>query len=96
MSLYRPNIIKHLSYDYLETSMVQRHRDLNRSFDGLPTHLASRWQIVIDVLVVNTKDFSIIAKVLCLLRTQFLFFFPDKCVDDQKYFSSTAAVPQKF
>ena len=38
--------------------MVQHHRDLNRSFDGLPTCLAGRWRIVIDSLVVYAKDVS--------------------------------------
>ena len=39
--------------------MVQCHGDLNRSFDGLPTWLASRWRIVIDSVVVNAKDISV-------------------------------------
>ena len=51
-------IIKHLSYDYSETSMEQCHRDLHRSFVGLQTRLTSRGGIVIDSLVVNTKDVS--------------------------------------
>ena len=50
------NIIKHLNYDYSETSKVQPHRDLHSSFAGLPTGLASRGLTVTDSLVVNTKD----------------------------------------
>ena len=38
--------------------MVQHHRYLHRSFVGLLTGLASRGRIVIDSLVVNTKDVS--------------------------------------
>ena len=52
------NIIKHSSYDYSETSTVQLNRDLHRSFVGLTTRWASRGGIVINSLVVNTKDVS--------------------------------------
>ena len=45
------NIIKHLNYDYSETSMVQHHRDLHSSIAGLPTSLASRGRTVTDNLV---------------------------------------------
>ena len=38
--------------------MVQHHRDLHGSIVGLPTGLASGGRIVIDSLVVNTKDVS--------------------------------------
>ena len=56
------SIIKHLSYDYSETSMVQHHRDLRISFVGLPTRLATRGLIVIDSLMVKKKDVSEAAK----------------------------------
>ena len=53
------NIIKHFNNNYSETSIVQCQIELNRSFDGLPTHLACRWCLVLDSLVVNTKDISV-------------------------------------